>query len=107
MMRDVVSGIQLRLSRRKKNAARELSKKNLATKAPTAAYINRTGQALADQYFDNSLKLKSAQLDHDEFIVWNFDLIDSEELDDVENLGDVNIGKLLLDRYIYTICEIF
>ena len=61
-------GTDDRIKRRQNKTKREMSKTNMASCAPTAAYINKSGQGLADRNFDNSLNFKSAQVGPYSFI---------------------------------------
>ena len=50
------------LQHRQKQAHWEMNQNNLSSKSPTREYLIQKGQGLADQLFDDSLKLKSARL---------------------------------------------
>ena len=58
----IVNGVTYRLQRRQKQAHREMNQNNLSSKSLTREYLIEKGQGLADQCFDDSLKLKSAWL---------------------------------------------
>ena len=88
----IVNGVTNRLQRRQKLAHREMNQNNLSSKSPTREYLIQKGQGLADQFYDDSLKLKSARLGFNSLISWNFDLIDTEILDQVDNLGDFKLA---------------
>ena len=79
------------LIRRHNLANRQLTKRNTASRAPTAKYINAHGQALADHNYDSSITLKYAQLDVDSFIVWNFDIVEPSDMDKVHDFSDLRI----------------
>ena len=84
-------GTDERIRRRQNKAKRELGKRNTASCAPTAGYINQRGQGLADRNFDDSLDFKSAQLGPTSFIAWNFGLVDEEDLEDVDDLSNIRL----------------
>jgi len=88
----IVNGVTNRLQRRQKLAHREMNQNNLSSKSPTREYLIQKGQGLADQFYDDSLKLKSARLGFNSLISWNFDLVDTEILHQVNNLGDFKLA---------------
>ena len=88
----IVNGVTNRLQRRQKQAHREMNQNNLSSKSPTREYLIQKGQGLADQFYDDSLKLKSARLGFNSLISWNFDLVDTEILHQVDNLGDFKLA---------------
>ncbi len=96
MMSDVVRGINSRLHRRRNEALRELGQNNTSSRAPTMKYITRKGQAIADQNFDNCCRKKSAQLSETEFITWNFDVVDEEELANGDCISDLHFGEMFI-----------
>ena len=75
------------------HSLRELEKRNLASRSATAKFISDLGQGYADRNHDECYELKSAQTGPDTYIVWNFDVIDPNDLDDVSSLSDVFLGK--------------
>lgn len=96
-MRKIITGITNRLKRRHNQADREMSKKNNASRAPTKDYIIAKGQRLADRNFDASIDSKSAQLGVASWIVWDFDLVKVEDLNEKECLKDL---KLAIPRFL-------
>ena len=91
-MKKVCQGTDNRLQKRKDAAKRELTKRNAASRAPTAAYMTQRGQGLGDRNFDNSLNFKSAQIGPSKFIAWNFDLVDQDETQDVDDFTTLRLG---------------
>ena len=89
----VCTGTDDRIKRRKNKAMRSLGKRNTASCAPTAPYLNIAGQGLGDRNFDDSIAYKSAQLDHDSFISWNFDVIDIDETNDDDEFSHLRMCK--------------
>ena len=94
-MKQVCKGTDRRLKKRLDDAKRELSKRNAALRAPTVKYLTQRGQSLGDRNFDNSLKFKSAQIGPNKFIAWNFDLVDADETQDVDDFTVLKVGKKL------------
>ena len=94
--RKMCTGTDERIKRRQNKAKRELGKRNTASCAPTAAYINQRGQGLADRNFDHSLDFKSAQLGPNRFLAWNFGLVDKDELDDVDDFSSIRMCEFKL-----------
>ena len=94
-MQKVCQGTDQRLQKRQATAKRELSKRNAASCAPTAAYLTQRGQGLGDRNFDHSLKFKSAQIGPKKFIAWNFDLVDPDETQDVDDFTALKLGTFM------------
>ena len=107
-MKQVCEGTDRRLKKRLDDAKRELSKRNAASRAPTVKYLTQRGQSLGDRNFDNSLKFKSAQLGPTKFIAWNFDLVDPDETQDVDDFTALKLGKILCTQIcICHVCSDF
>ena len=103
-MKQVCQGTDRRLEKRLDAAKRELSKRNAASCAPTVKYLTQRGQSLGDRNFDNSLKFKSAQVGPNKFIAWNFDLVDPDETQDVDDFTALKLAKIMFS-HLYFIVE--
>ena len=71
-----------------------MAKRNTASRAPTAGYINLRGQGLADRNFDAGINYKSAQIGPHSFIAWNFNLVDIDECQDEDDFSNLRMGTL-------------
>ena len=72
-----------------------MSKTNMASCAPAAPFISKSGQGLADRNFDHSLDFKSAQVGPYSFIAWNFDVVDLDETEDDYVFAHLRMGMLI------------
>jgi len=91
-MHKIISGITNRLKRRRNQACRELDQNNMASRATEKDFLISKGQGLTDRNFDSSNTMKSARLGYNEFIVWDFDLVDMEKIDAEDSLYDVQLA---------------
>ena len=94
-MRRLCEGSDQRMLKRNNQAKRDLSKNNAASRAPTRNYLSPRGQGLGDRNFDNSVAFKSAQVGPNKWIAWNFDLVDVDESDAEDDVGNLRLCKLL------------
>ena len=71
----------------------DLGKTNLSSRAPTNEYIIRKGQALADQFYDQSINLRAARTGPTSYIVWSFDVVEIEEFNAQKGLRDIHLAQ--------------
>ena len=69
----ILLGVTTRYNCRKKNASRELTKRNQSSCAPTKDYLILHGQSLVDTQYDAIMSMFSAQIARDTFLAWNFE----------------------------------
>ena len=85
----VVRGINNRLKKRKNEAMREVKKTYKASCAPTNPFVISKGQGQIDHCYDCRLHMKSAWINADTCLVWDFDAW-------VEEVSTTNITNLSL-----------
>ena len=93
--RKICVGMNDRIKRRHNKAKREMTTQNMASRAPTAAYVNDQGQGLADRNFDYSMEFKSAQIGPQSFIAWNFDLVGIGDYQENDDFTPLRMGTYL------------
>ena len=70
---------------------RELATSSTSSRAPTKDYLIKKGQGFANQNHATSKTMKSARIGFNEFIAWDFDVVDTEKLKDHVNWADLHL----------------